>query len=192
MSKLLRVISNDPANSFDAFGVIGLQATWPEKTIQIKYAKQFFRDKNEMNKLQFYKNINLQLILLKDSIQADIVTIEKNFDYDDLYKIFNSPLKPLWVQTCSSLTENNRNNVNTMDKNFMAKWLVKNLTRITIPQNADETILELIHQNMQISSYTTPSGKTGYKAKSGRHDDLFMAELIGLDVIRKWWHNEIS
>jgi hypothetical protein len=185
--QILRVLSNDPASSGDAFGTCGLEGTWPEKKIRIKYVKEHYRDKTKMDKLEFYNQINLELLMIKDMQKINVVVIEKNYDYEDLYEVFNHPLNPRWVQTCSSLTDKNRDNENTMDKNFTVKWLVQNISKITIPSNADERIKELINQNLLIDWYRTPSGKKGYKARSGRHDDVWSAELLGLDVIRKWW-----
>ncbi len=180
--KILRVVTGDPGKANDPFGIIGLEATWPERKIYIRHAKQF--------KSMPYSIVAQHLQLLQKKIRPHIILIEKNFDYDNILPVFKKfNLDEKYVTTSTGLTEKTRAKGWSVDKNYMIGWLQdeqKNHT-INYPSIKSADMNELINQQNQIVGITAPSGHVSYKAQRGRHDDLFMAKLIGCNAIRIWW-----
>ena len=178
--KNLKIIIGDPAKAGDSFGVLGQHATWPEKKIFTRLAKEFKREP--------YPKVAKYFTKLKKQIRPDLMIIEKNFDYENVSKAF-SKLGITYVSTTTGLTEKARAKGWAVDKNFMIGWMKQEYKRHTIqlPENQSDGMRELINQRNQIVGITAPSGHTAYKAQRGRHDDLFMCELIGCNAIRIWW-----
>lgn len=179
----LKIISGDPGRSNDPFGIVGLEATYPEKRIHITYAKQFIRAN--------YSAVANHISLLKKSINPDMILIEKNFDYDKLKVIF-SKLPITFVTTSAGLTDKVREDGWAVDKPFMIKWLKDQYKIHTVqyPMRTSKDMGELINQQNQIVGVTAASGHVSYKAQRNRHDDLFMAKLIGCNAIRIWWNQQ--
>lgn len=178
--KSLKLLIGDPAKSTDAFGIIGLEGTYPEKKIYIRYAKQFFKKPYSFVANHFAK--------LHKKLNFDMMIIEKNFDYDNVSKAFaHLPIK--YVSTSSGLTEETRRNGWSVDKPYMIGWLKKEYKKHTVqyPNKQSDDIQELINQRNEIVGITAPSGHVSYKRQRGRHDDLFLGELIGANAIRLWW-----
>lgn len=176
----LDILSGDPGKTHDPFGVVGLEGTYPEKKIYIRYAKQF--------KKQPYEIIADKFSKLNKKIHFDMMLLEKNFDYENISNAFHRlPIK--YITTSSNLTESTRAKGNTVDKPFMINWLKeqhkKNTIQYSPTRSAD--MEELINQQNQIVGIVSPSGYATYKAIRNRHDDLFMAKLIGCNIIRIWW-----
>lgn len=181
--KNLRLLIGDPGKSNDPFGVVGLQATHPEKKIYIRHAKQFIKEK--------YDTVAKHLIALQDTVKPHMILIEKNFDYENVQKTFvKYPFSNLqYITTSSGLTEETRRKGWTVDKPFMIGWLrdqqKDHVVQYPKVQTAD--MKELINQQQQMVGVTLSSGHVSYKALRNRHDDLFMAKLIGCNAIRIWW-----
>jgi len=189
--KKLRILTGDPGITPDFFGVIGQEATWPEKKIYTRHAQRF-KIKPDETKQSYYARVAYHFHKLHNKLNFDLILLEKNlivsFDYELISKAFaNLPIT--YVTTLSGLTAKTRQKGFTIDKNFMIDWLKNEYQKHTIqlPPIHSEEIKELINQRNEISGITGPSGHTSYKRKRGRHDDLFMPELIGCNAIRIWW-----
>ena len=181
--KNLRLIIGDPGKSNDPFGVIGLQATWPEKKIYTRYARQF--------KKESYDKVAKHFEILQKKIKPHLILIEKNFDYENVSKAFRN-LPITYTTTSSNLTEKSRAKGWSVDKPYMIGWLKTEYKKHTIqyPKVKSADMNELINQQIQIVGITAPSGHVSYKAQRGRHDDLFMAKLIGCNAVRIWWDQQ--
>lgn len=182
MMKNLRVVAGDPGRTNDPFGVVGLEATWPDKKIFVRYAKQF--------KGQPYGFVATWFNKMNLSILPDMILIEKNFEYDDVSAAFSKyDLDIKYITTSTNLTEKTRAKGWSVDKNYMIGWLKDEYKYHSFqwPENPSDDMRELINQRNQIVGITGPSGHTTYKAVRNRHDDLFMAKLIGSNAIRIWW-----
>ena len=181
--KSLKLLVGDPAKSGDAFGVLGLQGTWPERKIYIRHAKQFWNEP--------YGIVANHFITLQKKVKPDMIILEKNFDYEDISKAF-AHLPIIYVSTTGNVTEKNRAKGWAVDKPFMIGWLKTEYTRHTIqyPTNQTADMAELVNQQNEMVGITSPSGHVSYKRKRGRHDDLFLCKLIGCNAIRIWWDNQ--
>jgi len=177
--KSIRVLVGDPGKTNDPFGIIGEVGTWPEKKIYITYAKQFIKQKYTVVANHFGK--------IQKKIKPDIILMEKNFDYENVSKAF-AYLPIQYVTTSANLKEETRNKGFAVDKPFMINWLKgkKKSHDILFSDNPTKDMQILIDQYPQIVPILTAGGYT-YKAMRGRHDDLFMAHLIGANFIRLWW-----
>lgn len=185
--KKLRILIGDPGVAPDYFGVIGQEATYPEKKIYTRHAQRFKKKPVETKK-QYYDRVANHFDKLHNKIHFDLIILEKNFDYENVSKAFaNLPI--IYVTTLSNLTEKTRQKGFSVDKPFMIKWLKTEYTKHTIqlPSIHSDEIKELINQRNEISGIVSPSGHTSYKRQRGRHDDLFLCELIGCNAIRIWW-----
>ena len=178
--KTLNLLVGDPAKSSDYFGVIGLQATYPEKKIFVRHAKQFLK--------KSYRTVANHFEKLHRHINFDMMIIEKNFDYENVSKAFHH-LPITYVSTTGNMTEEKRQNGWAVDKPYMIGWLKEKYSKhlIQLPEVQSDDMRELINQRNQIVGITAPSGHVSYKAQRGRHDDLFMCELIGCNAVRIWW-----
>jgi len=179
--KSLIVLSGDPGKTNDPFGTVGLQATYPEKKIHIRLAKQ--------HKRTSYHIIAKYYSKVKKQINPHLILIEKNFDYPKLKTAFAS-VSPTYITMSSGLTEKTRlkgfsvdkpyiiNKINTLHKNH----------QILYPHKLTQDMQELVNQRNEMSGITSPTGTTTtYKRLRNRHDDLFMAKLIGINAIILWW-----
>lgn len=175
-----KIIAGDPGKTNDPFGMVGLEATWPDRKIYIRFAKQF-------------KNVpygiianHFQTMMVK--FDTPNVTLEKNFDYENVYKAF-AKLNVKYVNTTANLTEKNRNKGWSVDKPYMIKWLKaeNKIHTIQYPAKRSADVNELINQQNEIVGILSASGHTSYKRVRNRHDDLFMAKLIACNTIRMWW-----
>ncbi len=175
--KYLRVLSGDPGRVNDPFGVVGLEAIWPKKKIHIKLAKQFKRQKYRMVAVYFKKAIK--------KIHPDLVLIEKNFDYDRLNPAFVK-LPITYVTMSTGLTEKTRMKGYSIDKTWVIRKIDELHKRhaIVYPEKLTRDMQELINQRNEMVSVNG-----SYKRKRSRHDDLFMAKLIGINAILLWWDN---
>ena len=177
----LKLLVGDPAHTgSDAFGVVGLEATYPEKKIYIRHAKQFWKESYDVVANYFSK--------LHKKINFDKILIEKNFDYHNVSKAFTD-LPVTYVSTMGGLSEEKRALGWAVDKPYMIGWLKEkyNSHIIQYPINHSSDVTELITQRNEIVGITTSSGHISYKRQRGRHDDLFLSELIGANAIRIWW-----
>ena len=179
-TKSISVLSGDPGKTNDPFGTIGQIGTWPEKKIYVTYAKQFIKEKYTVVANHFAK--------IHKKIKPTVILMEKNFDYENVSKAF-SYLPVKYVTTSGNLTEKTRQMGFTVDKPFMIEWLKdkKKNHDILFSKNPTKDMQVLIDQYPQIVPILTAGGYT-YKAMRGRHDDLFMAHLIGANYIRLWWN----
>ena len=177
--KSISVLSGDPGISNDPFGVVGQAGTYPEKKIYLRYAKQFIKQPYGIVAKHFGK--------IQNKIKPNIILLEKNFDYDNISKAF-SRLPIQYITTSANLTEQTRQNGFAVDKPFMINWLKlkKKNHEILFTENPTKDMQVLIDQYPQIVPILSAGGYT-YKAMRGRHDDLFMAHLIGANFIRLWW-----
>lgn len=173
----------DPAYSGDYFGTLGLEGTYPEKQINIRYARRFRKVTNETRE-QFYARVAAHYKSLHNKLHFDMIILEKNFDYDRVAPAFKE-LPILYVTTSGELTAQTRSKGKSVDKNFMIGWLKKEYIKHTIqlPTTHSTEIEELINQRNEISQING-----SFKRMRGRHDDLFSCELIGCNVIRLWWN----
>lgn len=181
--KTLRLLIGDPGKTTDPFGVIGIEATYPEELIYIRHAKQF---KNTP-----YSTVARHFSKMSNMMRPHLILIEKNFDYENVLNAFTHlPVK--YITTGTGLTEKTRAKGWTVDKPYMVGWLKEQYKKHTIqlPSNPTEDMQELINQRNQIVGITAPSGHVSYKAQRNRHDDLWMAELIGCNAVRIWWDNQ--
>ena len=177
--KSISVLSGDPGLTNDPFGIIGQVGTYPEKKIYVTYAKQFIKERYTVVANHFAK--------IHKKIKPSIMLLEKNFDYDDVSKAFSYlPIK--YVTTSGTLKDETRQKGYAVDKPFMINWLKaqKKNHDILFSKRPTKDMQVLIDQYPQIVPILTAGGYT-YKAMRGRHDDLFMAHLIGANFIRLWW-----
>ena len=181
--KSLNILIGDPGKSNDPFGVIGLEGTWPERKIYIRHARQF--------KKAPYAAVVKHFEILHSQINFPLMLIEKNFDYENVSKAFSN-LPITYVSTTGNMTEKARAKGWAVDKPFMIGWLKEEYKTHTIqyPNIKSADMDELINQQNQIVGITAPSGHVSYKAQRGRHDDLFLACLIGCNAIRIWWDQQ--
>ena len=179
----LDVLIGDPARHGDAFGIVGLEGVYPQKLIHIRHAKQFIGEK--------YSVVARHFTSLQRTIDPDIMGIEMNYRGKKLLSLFRAKYKlpMIGINTSANLTDNTRKNGHSMDKPFMMKWYStqQKQHRILYPQIRTADMEELINQDNEMVGIPLPSGHTSYKRMRGRHDDLFMAKLIGCNIIRIWW-----
>lgn len=179
----LKVVIGDPARSGDAFGVAGLEGLYPEKLIHIRHAKQFIDEK--------YSVVAQHFLHLQKKIDPDIMCIEMNYRGKKLLSLFRTKYKLpiIGINTSANLTEQTRKKGYSMDKPFMMRWYAEQqrIHRILYPENRTADMDELINQDNEMIGITQPSGHVSFKRKRSRHDDLFMAKLIGCNIIRIWW-----
>jgi len=181
--KSLNLLIGDPAKAGDSFGVVGMQGTWPERKIYVRHAIEFKREK--------YSTVANHFESMNKKINFHLMMLEKNFDYEDVSKAFSHlPIK--YVSTSAGLTEETNADGWVVDKPFMIKWLKTEYKKHTVQYHDKKSdgIAELINQRNQIVGITSPSGHVSYKRQRGRHDDLFMCELIGCNAIRIWWDQQ--
>jgi len=182
--KTIRILTGDPAKAGDAFGIVGLEGTYPDKKIYVRHARQFKR--------KSYNTIANYFFELNNKVKFNMMLLEKNFDYENLLKAF-SKLDIKYVTTTGNLSEKNRPLGWAVDKPFMMNWMRNQyrLHNIQYPTGKkSDDIKELINQQNEMDGITAPSGHISYKRTRGRHDDLFMAKLIGCNVIRIWWEEQ--
>ncbi len=181
--KRINILIGDPAKSGDAFGVVGLEGTWPERKIYIRHAKQFWKKP--------YKIIANHFESMHKQINFTLMILEKNFDYHNVSRAF-AHLPITFVSTTGTLTEKNKAKGWAVDKPYMIGWLKNEYKNHTIqyPKEKSADMQELINQQNEIVGITAPSGHISYKRQRGRHDDLFMPKLIGCNVIRIWWDTQ--
>jgi len=179
-NKVLRLLIGDPAKTTDAFGVIGVEATWPARKIYLRFAKRFWNEP--------YKVVANHFALLKRLYKINMMILEKNFDYENVSKAF-AHLPITYVTTTGNMTEEKRAKGWAVDKPYMIGWLKQEYKKHTIlyPRLLSVEFQELINQRNEMVGITAPSGHVSYKRQRGRHDDLFMAELIGCNAVRLWW-----
>lgn len=179
----LNVVSGDPARRGDAFAIAGLEGTYPERTIHIRHAKQFIKKP--------YGTVATHLKLLQKKVNPKIMVIETNYRGKRLLPLFRDKYNlPLFgIHTSSNLTDETRRKGFAMDKPFMIKWYAKQQKnhRILYPDKKSADMQEMITQDNEMVGITGLTGYTSYKRVRGRHDDLFMAKLIGCNFIRLWW-----
>lgn len=179
--KTLRLLVGDPARAGDSFGILGLEGTYPEKKIYIRLAKEFKRES--------YGTVANYFSKIHKKLNFDMLLIEKNFDYDEVSKAF-ARLPITYVTTSANLTEETRAKGWSVDKPYMIKWLKPQYEKhaILYPSTQSSAMQELINQRNEVVGITAPSGHVSYKRQRGRHDDLFLCELIGCNAIRIWWN----
>jgi len=179
----LEVVTGDPARSGDAFGVVGLEGLYPQRLIHIRHAKQFIHEK--------YSVVAEHFSFLQKKIVPDIMGIEMNYRGKKLLPLFRIKYKlpMIGINTSANLTEQTRKRICSMDKPFMMKWYAtqQRLHKILYPEKRTADMEELINQDNEMVGITQPSGHVSFKRKRNRHDDLFMAKLIGCNIIRIWW-----
>ncbi len=182
-NKTLRVLVGDPGKTNDPFGVVGMEGTWPQRKIYTRLAKQFKRKP--------YSTVAKYFERQDKHLQFDLMILEKNFDYPDVSKAF-AHLPIMYINTSSTLTLQRRAEGWALDKPYMIKWMQQEHKKHTLqyPVKQSVDMVELENQRNQIVGIATPGGSTSYKAQRGRHDDLFMAELIGANTIRGWWDTQ--
>lgn len=170
---VFRVIMNDPGRHNDPWGVVGMDLTQDGK-MMVKLARQF--SKTEYGKIAQY------LAGLSKRVGPDIIGIETNNRGKYVQRLYREKynLGLTGVFTSSNLREETRNAGNTMDKEFMVKWVKTQLEsgNIILPKNQNNGIEKLVWQISQIVRNQTPSGRYSYKAQKSRHDDLYMAFLL--------------
>lgn len=112
-----------------------------------------------------------------------MLIIEKNFDYENVSKAF-SHLPITYVTTSSHLTDETRAKGWSVDKPFMIDWLnqAHKKNHIQYPNRKSPDMQELINQRNEICNING-----SFKRTRNRHDDLFMAKLIGCNAIRLFW-----
>ena len=181
----IRIIAGDPGRTNDPFGIVILDGTWPQRKIYVRGAKQFIK--------RPYSEIADFVVSLKRDHNPDMILIEKNFDYDNIKKTFEKyDLQPRYITTSANLTDEKNSQGYTVDKPYMIKWLAREYLKNTVqwPQSKmTKDMQQLINQRSLMTGITAPSGHSSSKAQRNRHDDLFMAKLIGCNAIRLWWDN---
>lgn len=170
---LIRIVCGDPARSHDAFGVVGIESDVINDIVRIKLAKQFFK--------QPYRVVANYLHQIQSNVKLDFMGIETNYRGQKLLELFNKKYKlPIkGIYTSSNLTEKTRLKGHVMDKTYMVKWFSKQKAqhKILFPEKLTPEMIILQKQISEISQIPTLTGYT-YKAKKGRHDDLFMSLLL--------------
>lgn len=181
--KSLKLLIGDPAKAGDAFGVVGLEGTYPEKKIYTRHAKQFWKKP--------YRTVANHFSKMHKKINFDMMILEKNFDYENVSKAF-AYLPIIYISTSSGLSDATRAKGWSVDKPYMIGWLKTEYKKHTVqlPQEKSADMQELVNQRNEIVGITAPSGHVSYKRQRGRHDDLFLPELIGCNAIRIWWNEQ--
>jgi len=181
--KTLKLLLGDPAKGkYDPFGALGMEATYPEKKIYIRYARQF---------LEPYHTVANHFSIMHKKINFDFIILEKNFDYENVSKAF-AHLPITYVTTSSGLTEKTRAKGWSVDKPYVLGWMKVEYNKHTIqtPPNPTKDMEELMRQRIEMASMPGPSGQTSYKRQRGRHDDLVSCEILGCNAIRLWWDRQ--
>ena len=94
----IRIIAGDLGRTNDPFGIVILDGTWTQRKIYVRGAKQFIK--------RPYSEIADFLVSLKTVHNPDMILIEKNFDYDNIKKIFEKyDWQPKYVTTSANLTD---------------------------------------------------------------------------------------
>lgn len=178
--KNLSLLIGDPARAGDSFGVLGGDATWPEKKIYYRYAKEFKR--------KSYSTVAKHFSKLQRIVKPHIILLEDNFEKDKVERAFRKYQIPTkWIHTSSNLNENTRRKYTSLDKPFVVEWLAtqKKAKRVFYGDGSDMQIL--INQTSEIVSFMTQNGGTTYRRQRGRHDDLFSCSIIFANFVRLWW-----
>ena len=174
----IRILSGDPGSHPDPFAFVGLEAS-PHR-ISVKLAKQFV-------KLPFYK-VAKAIRPIYDRIKPDVFIMETNNKGKRAIDTFRRQgMDVKGVATCGELTDKNRSN--RMDKNYTIGHMQDIMELIHFPSNPSPTMQELEYQIKHIKGYRTLNGSMTYRASRG-HDDLFMALLLGLHIVRCRWEHE--
>ena len=189
MPNSIRVVCGDPGRSGDPFAIIGVQYEYinydgsgPDHKIHIMLAKQFTRKP--------YSEVAKYLYIVQKNIRPHYMAIETNNRGKRVLQLFKEKYKLQnirGVATSSNMSDAARNTTLTLDKAYMINWLKQKLEiekMIVFPSNPDADTKELMNQIPQIVSYQTPSGRIGYHADRGRHDDLVMALLHCCNYVR--------
>jgi len=176
----LTVLSGDPGKTNDPFGNVGLEGTWPEKQIFIRLARQFKKEK--------YKRVAKYYSKVRKQVKPNLILIEKNFDFERLKPAF-AHLPITYVTMSANLKPSTRRKGFSIDKPWCIKEIHKLHKRhaIQYPEKLSYDMQELINQRNEMAGINTGTGHLSYKRVRNRHDDLFMAKLIGINAILLWW-----
>ena len=192
-SQYFDIICGDPARGPDRFAFVGIRLLHREIhfrnwfKINVRLAKQYHRqpfwDVAE-DMLPLLLKVNpVYFGLETNNMGEGAIDAFSRLGYSDIRRITTVP----------AMNEINREkNWERMDKPYTVQWLVdcchkrhsEKPALIQFPQKPSATMRVLIEQILMIQEYKTPSGFTGYKAMSSRHDDLFMAFLMCCHVAR--------
>jgi len=174
------VLNGDPGRTTDPFGVVALEGTYPNKQIFVRLAKQFKR--------KSYKRVAKYFTKISKQIHPNLIQIEKNFDYEQVQLAFVH-LPVVYVTMSSTLATKTRQKGFSIDKSWCIRQIdsLQKKHVILYPERISYDMQELINQRHEMDAITTATGHVSYKRTRSRHDDLFMAELMGVNAILLWW-----
>lgn len=178
---MYRIICGDPGRSKDPFGIVGVEYDTMESIIRIKFADRF-KDKPFIYVAQ-------QMYPFVQRVNPHYLCLETNNEGKQAIQAFKDAglVNVLGINTVSNLSGKNWDTkFDSMDKNrttMVLNDLIKT-EKLTFPRYATPEIRELVNELNQIESKITESGKVSYRARSSRHDDLYMALLLCIHVVR--------
>lgn len=171
------VLSIDPGIS-DPTGINILEGTYPEKKIFVRYSRET---------TETWHRVIDQLIKINNQIKPDLVQVESNNrGHEFIEQCIAKGFPVTGINTTINLSEFTRDQGLSVDKKYMVYWL-KNKQEAHDIQYANTGMDGLLKQRQEMMAI--PSGRATplYRAKNSRHDDQFMAYLIGANAIRVWW-----
>lgn len=186
---MVRIVCGDPSgfkdieskNKGDSFGIVGIALDLDRKFVKVRYAKQWTGLSFSEVARKFKPHYN--------KIKPKFCGLETNNDGKAAIRVFQSMgIDAQGINTVSNLTASSRHKWQAMDKTFTVQYLkgLKYDQRIRwpIPKLTTREMKILQDQVASISEYMTPNGSIGYKARRGRHDDLFSAFLLCVHMAR--------
>ena len=184
---MIRIICGDPngirntktKNDNDSFGMVGIELDLDREQVDIRYAK-VWTGKSYGEVIADFKKDYMR-------IKPKFFGLETNNTGHVAIREFRAAgMNAHGINTVSSLTELNRHKWQAMDKAFTVQYLKKKkrAQELLWPPKSSKAMKILENQCLSISEYVTLSGKAGYKARQGQHDDLFSALLLCVHMAR--------
>ena len=174
---MIRMLSGDPGKSPDPFAIVGLEAD--TDIIRLRLATQFVG-------LPFYA-VAREVKPIYEKVKPHLFVMATNGRGLHAIQAFHRRgMEVRGIATCADLKDKNR--MHRMDKNHTIGFMSDIMDLISFPSNPSPTMQELENQIKWIKEFRTANGSTTYRAAKG-HDDLFMALLLALHVVRCKWEN---
>ena len=178
MSKI-RIMMGDPGRTHDPFGIVGVELDLKTFIIIPKFARHY-------QKMSFEK-VAADMLPIVQKIKPSIFGLETNNEGKKAINEFQKQgINTKGVSTVSVLTDEHRQYWQSMDKTYTVKWVKSMIAtrNIQFPSNPSPHMQALEDQISLIAEYITPNGSLSYKARNGRHDDLFMAFILCCHIAR--------
>jgi len=175
-----RIIGIDPGRTHDPAAIVGI--TWsPADGIMIRHASQHVG-------MSYDTLAHRHVRPLCQSVLPHYVAVETNNEgHACLAAIRRAGVTGArGVATTGAMDPWRRSrSPYAMDKPYMVSWMRERLRggRLRLPPKGHSRYADLLCTQIQdISSYQQLSGSTAYRARLGRHDDLWMAAMLACHV----------